>query len=273
MKTKRHQLKDISYFKDGGIATLYNAKTPQKIPVVLRELQAKYLFSPFMHARFVHGIRIRAKVSPHPNIVNSLHYGYHNLIPYEVVEYVPGKNLRFLINKRDCCIKTQTLYILRQIACALAYLHSRHIVHLDLKPENILVRDRDQEDQPLTVKLTDFDLSCHCKSKLHRKLHAGTPSHMAPEQLTDGSVSVANDIFAFGVLAYYLVTGRMPFAGESLEEVRQKQISRRYQLKEAIKINPDLSRQLNWLVMRCLEKEVTDRIPSMNYLCRELERI
>jgi len=269
---KRH-LSEIIDLRHGGIASLYTAKTSDNRRVVLRELQKQFIFKPRMHKFFVHGIRIRKKLSPCDYLVNSLSLGYSGLRPYEIIEYVPGKSLKQLMNSRHESIKANSLTILKQVAKALNHMHNRDMVHLDVKPENILVINNNKAGTSLKVKLTDFDLSRRCQSGFRGRLKAGTPSHMAPEQLTKGKVTPSNDIFAFGVLAYYLVTDRMPFSGFSLQEARQKQISNKHQLKEPVRYNSDISGNLNKLIMHCLEKDTSNRIPNMGYLCQQLERI
>lgn len=269
---KRH-LTEITKFRNGGIASLYTAKTADKTCVVLRELHTQFIFKPRIHKFFLHGIRIRKQLSPCDYIVNSMSLGYAGLRPYEIIEYVPAKSLKQLMNSRHESIKRNSLTILKQISKALTHMHNLNIIHLDVKPENILVVNDANTTNSIKIKLTDFDLSRRCQSGYHGKLRAGTPSHMAPEQLSKGKVSTSNDIFAFGVLAYYLVTGKMPFSGFSLQEARQKQISNKHQLKAPVKYNPDISSKLNTLIMHCLEKNTLNRIPNMGYLCQQLERI
>ena len=104
-------------------------------------------------------------------------------------------------------------------------------------------------------------------------MRSGTASYMAPEQLTSGRVGFGNDIFAFGVLAYYLVAGRMPFAGFTLDEARYRQADIRHVAMAPRKLCPGLSIMLDEIIMACLEKDPDRRFPNMGYLDQELRRI
>ncbi len=271
MGIRQGELKILRPLARGGLADISLAVTPQGRQVVLRELHAHLAFKLRPHWYFRRGRGVRRKLSPHPKIVCPISQGYHGWRPYEVIEYVPGDNLRELIlHQREETAKS-ALSILRQTAEALAHVHDCGILHLDVKAENVLV-DNTKPELGVQVKLTDFDMSRPYRLA-NKRLRCGTASHMAPEQLSSGSISYANDIFAFGVMAYFLVTGRMPFHGWSEKEVRKKQVSKSFQVVEPRKLNADLSSKLNWLILRCLEKDVDQRFPNMAYLVQELGRL
>ncbi|MCF7855028.1 MAG: serine/threonine protein kinase [Candidatus Pacebacteria bacterium] len=271
MSIRRKDLKEGKRIAMGGMAELTLASDPEGRQVVIRQLHRRLVFNVRVHRGFLRGIRLRRSLCPHPNLACPISHGYSGLVPYEIIEYVPGENLRELIMHRHESVRTHALEILRQVAEALAYMHTQHVLHLDVKPENTLVDNTDMA-AGLKVKLTDFDLSRHCS---HGKIRSrsGTVSHMAPEQLRGGCISYANDIFAFGVMAYYLVTGKMPFSGFSLEQMRKQQASRRTEVAEPRRFNADLAPKLNWIIVRCLEKDRAKRFPSMSYLTQELGRI
>lgn len=271
MRLCRHNLQEIRQIAVGGMARLFLAVDEQGNEVVIRELHRSQCLKLRPHWRFRSGLRIRRALSPHPNIVAPYGSGYCGPVPYEIIEYVPGENLRESILKRDETIRAYALEILREVATALGHMHSQQLLHLDVKAENVLVCARENGDG-LTVKLTDFDLSRKYGGGRER-LRSGTASHMAPEQLTGGTVSYANDMFAFGVMAYYFVTGKMPFSGFSLDQVRKHQVSRKFNVVEPRRLNAALAPKLNWIIMRCLEKDRNDRFPNMAYLLQELGRI
>ncbi len=270
MSLCRRDLQTVKQIANGGMASLMLAVDRSGRQVVLRELHRRLALNFRIHLCFYRGIRIREDLCPHPHIVCPLSRGYCGLVPYEIIEYIPGENLRELIMYKPDVIRGCGLAILRQLVAALTYMHNQHILHLDVKPENILV-DMSSEAGPV-VKLTDFDLSRRFRGG-HDRLRSVTASHMAPEQLRGGAVTFANDIFAFGVVAYYLVTGKMPFSGFSLDEVRRQQVSRTYEVTEPRRYNADLAPKLNWLILRCLEKDPEQRLPSMAYLQQEIGRI
>ena len=253
----------------GGMAVLYQAEQPDGTRLVIRELLPKHRWKWRMHRNFLQGAAIRDRVSPHPNIVYSVEYGYWRGVPFEIIEFADGLDLHRLINKKDDVVVKQMLDILRQACRAVAHIHQRGFLHLDIKAENFIINS---SGPSVTVKLTDFDLA-RPRSGGHDAHRSGTPNSMAPEQLKKGIFGVEADIFSFGVMAYYLVTGRKPFVASSQEEVRRQQLSDSYQILEPAKINPGLTPKINKLIMKCLEKEPMARFPNMGYLASELEHM
>jgi len=261
------KLKHIRPIFNGGMATLTLAIDAESgCEWVVRELLKKNIFNIRLHRGFVRGIKVRKLLSPHPHIAYSIENGYNGVNPYEIIEYVNGSNLRLLIHNQDKTILNSPSEVLRQCAIALAHVHSKGFLHLDIKPENFLVNIQDGE---IKIRLTDFDLSKPATVKFDKK-RAGTPVYMAPEHLKHGKISYASDIFAFGVMAYNLVTNKMPFAGNTEKELMNNQVSSRYKVQEPIKINQQLSRKLNKIIMQCLSNKPETRFPSMAYLCKEI---
>ncbi|NOY80543.1 MAG: serine/threonine protein kinase [Kiritimatiellaeota bacterium] len=267
---QRIKIRRLHQIARGGMARLTLAVQPDGTHLVVRELHSHLVFNFRVHMSFRNGRRIRELLSPHPQIVYPVESGYYGLVPYEVIEYVPGENLHERIIHKDNLVQRSHLEILRQAARALAYMHEKNIIHLDVKPENFLI---DDSDGSLRVKLTDFDLSRDCRGVRRDRSRAGTANYMAPEQLTKGAVGVQADIFAFGIMAYYLVTGQKPFSGFTIEEMRRQQVSESYAVTPPSKHNPDLAPKLGWLILRCLEKNPARRIPDMSYLAKELEAV
>jgi serine/threonine-protein kinase len=256
----------VQVLAKGGIARITLGIQPDGRKVAVRELLPRHVLRPRIHWGFVRGTRIREQLSPHPQMTCSFETGHAGIIPYEVIEYVPGENLRERIIHRDECIRAQPLEILRQAALAIAHVHAQQFLHLDIKAENYLV---DTTDGQLRVKLTDFDLSRRygVRSDPYR---SGTASYMSPEQLTAGQIGFESDIFAFGVMAYYLVTGKRPFSGFTIEELRRRQVSHSFEIIEPRRLNPDLMPKLNHIILACLKKDPAKRFPNMAYLCQEL---
>jgi serine/threonine-protein kinase len=271
MRSQRIRIQRLQQIAVGGMAVLFLAEQPDGTNLVIRELHPKLRWRLRSHLRFRRGARIRDLVSPHPNIVFSVEYGYSRLVPYEIIEYVPGQNLHELIGRRDECIVRNNLEVLRQASNAIAHMHDAGYIHLDVKAENFVLDKRAYEQDRVLVKLTDFDLSRRISASFDAR-RAGTASYMAPELLRKGSVGIEADIFAFGVLAYYLVTRRKPFSGFTLDEMRRQQLSQSYLVPEPIRLAPEIAPKLSWIIMKCLEKDPAQRFPSMAYLRRELDR-
>jgi serine/threonine-protein kinase len=253
----------------GGMARLSLAVTPDGRQIVLRQLLSRNLLGFRLRRAFIEGTRIRQILTPHPRIVHSLERGVHGLIPYELIEYVDGVSLRRLLQTKDARIATDALVLLRQCAEALGHVHESGFVHLDVKPENFLVS---QTAAGPEVKLTDFDLARDATAKRSR-WQSGTAAYLAPEQIRKDVVGTPADVFAFGILAYQLLTGRMPFQGKHEKQLRWRQTSDRFVPKPPKSLAPDLNPKVDKLISRCLEKDPENRFRSMAYLCEELRRL
>jgi len=254
----------------GGMARLTLGVASSGRQFVIRELLRRNLFHLRLHRGFVRGTNIRVELTPHANIVASAENGYSGILPYEIIEFVDGESVRRCMQHRDPVIKERSFEILKQAAVALAHVHEMGYIHLDVKAENFLLTQNDGEVQ---VKLTDFDLSLPSGTR-HSHIRSGTEAYMAPEQLkADSMTSPAADIFAFGVMAYNLVTGHMPFEGKTMKERRYRQTNESYTPVPPKERTQDLMPHLDWLIMRCLEKDPAKRFPSMSYLCKELTKM
>ena len=260
----------IRSLRPGGMATLTVVMRPDGSNCVIRELLPKYRCRLKMHLRFFTGAVIRRKVDQHPNIVKSQAFGYSNAFnPCEILEYCPGENISVLANQRSEILTKYVFQILRDTCEAVSYIHAKGYLHLDLKPENVIVWEHEGKAE---VRLTDFDLSLPI-SATRDKRKAGTPEYMAPEQLIGKRIGPETDIFAYGVMAYYLITGKKPFTAGTSDQMYMQKKNAAFQIQEPSKINPGISPKLNYLVMKCLEREPQERFPSMPYLLQELNRL
>jgi serine/threonine-protein kinase len=269
MAAKRIQYTRLHQFAAGGMAVLTLGVQPDGHKLVVRELHPKLRWNLRKHLAFMRGARIREAVSPHAHVVFPIERGYNRLVPYEVIEYVHGANLNDLIIRRDPLVKASAMDILYQACVAVAHVHDQGFLHLDVKPENFLV---DTSRPEFRIKLTDFDLSCRDDGSRNAR-RSGTKAYMSPELLRHGAVGVEADIFAFGVLAYFLVTGRKPFAGHSIRETFRQQLSQDFQVTEPVKMQSEISPKLNRAIMQCLERDPDKRFPCMLFLQKELERM
>jgi serine/threonine-protein kinase len=171
------------------------------------------------------------------------------------------------MQKRDPDVGKYAFDILRQAAAGLAHMHGKGYMHMDVKPENLMVHKLPKGG--LEVQLTDFDLSRPAETKKVDST-GGTELYVPPEQLVDRVISPAGDVFAFGVMAYNLVTGKMPFIGTTELERKQRQISATFMPPEPVTFNKDLAPKLSKLIMQCLQKTREKRLPSMTYVNAEL---
>jgi serine/threonine protein kinase len=197
----------------------------------------------------------------HPNVVNVLSYGeLPDGHPYLVLQFIEGHSLRELVHEGnvelDRCAR-----IIRQIASALSAAHEKGILHRDLKPENVMLQPvGDGEEQ---VKVIDFGIAKIKDSVIAQETvvvsTAGTISYMSPEQLGAREVTPASDVYALGVIAYELITGRKPFNVESpfqLPEAQRAGVS-----VKPTQLRPDLPVAAEDDILKALSYEPQDRFP------------
>jgi len=265
----RLTLRKLRVLTRGGMARLSLAQLGDGTCVVIRELHLRHVFHWRTHMRFVNGLRMHEQLSPHPNIVGYFERSYSGFTPYEVIEYVNGCSMRDLINPREPLPYEDVLPMLVQAGEALCHVHAKGMVHLDVKPANFLVS---RQNGDVRVKLADFDLCCDSGQTRDRR-RAGTTYYMAPEQLKHGDIGVEADIFAFGVTAFFLLTGRKPFDAETMRQMKRQQVSESFKATNPCEINKSVPARMGKLVIDCLAKRMVERVPTMRYAVRELESL
>ncbi len=153
----------------------------------------------------------------HPNIVGIYDIGEEQGIPYIAMEFVEGETLSAIIAKKGRLDPETCVKLISQIASALDYAHKKGIIHRDIKPGNILV------DKELKCKIMDFGIAKLQNSSLTQTgTFLGTPSYASPEQIMEGKVDHRSDIFSLGIVTYEMLTGRLPFKGQSLSSILYK---------------------------------------------------
>jgi serine/threonine-protein kinase len=223
----------------GGMATVYRGKDLRaRRTVAVKTLRPEYRTDPDSRRRFRQEARLMAFVS-HPNLVTV--YDLHEELSgsWVVMEYVPGQNLKKLLDQHGPLPPEEVLLLLEQIAGALGHLHARNLVHLDIKPQNLIVTPDG------TVKLIDFGLAQPTgpRQEMVGGTAFGTVAYLAPEQASGEPVDAATDVYALGCVVYELLTGLPPFtAPEGAEHKRQLIRAHLEQLPVApSEVRPDLA--------------------------------
>ena len=220
--------------------------------------------------RFRREISIAARLQ-HPHMVPLLTAGDVEGLPYFTMPYVAGESLRARLAREGELPITEGVRILREVASALAYAHSHGVVHRDIKPDNVLLSGG-------AAMVTDFGVSkaVDAATTLDGQgitsvgVALGTPAYMAPEQASaDPSVDQRADVYAWGVMAYEVVTGQTPFAGRTPQAMLAAHVTE--QPEDIARRRPGTPRALADLVMRCLEKRPADRPQSADELVRALD--
>ena len=192
----------------------------------------------------------------HPNVLNVFDYGEFEGSPYMIVEFVPGGSLAGRLTQAPMDREVALDY-LTGIGEALDYAHSLGIVHRDVKPANVLIG---AHDAPI---LADFGLAKLLQSSSVKSMTGvttGTPAYMAPEQVTGSQVGPAADRYSLAVMAYEMLTGSLPFSGDSVLEVLYAHVHR--EPDPPSKLNPALPAKVDEVVMRGMAKDPAARWES-----------
>ncbi len=237
--------------------------------------------SPVVQQRFLEEAKITASLS-HAGIVRLFDSGTIGQIPYITSAIVSGGSLADWIAKHPQGMKPETACkILLSVAEAVAFAHSKLTFHRDIKPSNILMDTIAGETEGADAKevrtvLTDFGLAKRWdRTEAALTLEGdilGTSRYMSPEQASGAleDYSVASEVFTLGIVLHELLAGKVPFDGKSGTEIRRAIVqSRPASLRQ---LRPNLSRDLNAIVQKCLEKSPEQRYESVSALVRDLQR-
>jgi serine/threonine-protein kinase len=252
----------------GGMATVYLAEDIKHHRKVAIKVLKEELSASVGAARFLREIEIAAQLQ-HPNILPLLDSGEANGLLYFVMPFVDGQSLRQRLAREHELPVGEAVRILVELVDALAYAHAHGVVHRDIKPDNIMLSGRH-------ALVTDFGVARAVSEATGSNkvttlgVALGTPAYMSPEQATaDPNVDQRADIYAVGVVAYELLTGRTPFSGVTPQQVLAAHVTE--QPDPVSKHRPALSGALEQTVMKCLEKRPSDRWQSAGDLLAVLE--
>jgi serine/threonine-protein kinase len=245
----------ISLLGEGGMGEVYRAddlKLGQK--VALKYIPRRLTDDAEAYRRICTEVRIGRQLS-HPNICRIFDIVEAGGNRFIAMEFIDGEDLASLLRRIGRLPPDKALALTRDIAHGLAAAHDRGIVHRDLKPANIMV------DGEGRARITDFGLSALAE-RLHAEREiAGTPAYMAPEQLSGGEVTARADLYALGLIAYEIFTGRQMFDGSSVEEIRNQHVSLRRRPSSLVReMDPAVER----VILKCIEENPADRMPSVH---------
>jgi eukaryotic-like serine/threonine-protein kinase len=249
----------------GGMAEIWLATDGSGRSYALRRLQKTGRFDFTTRKRFLRGCDVLSRIHQHELIISYIEHGKIDGVPYLLMDYVEGSNLKLLQARGDDVLQEFVGNIIIDMAVALEHVHDSGFMHLDFKPENVMV------SRAGNVRLIDFDLAQPIpKGVLKLTKMPGTPSYMAPEQLKKLGIDHRADIFAFGVTAYELLTGSKPFPGETPEEVLRQQLDPHF-LALPRDLNPEIPPALEKTILKALERDPNKRHPIMSVLVHELQ--
>ncbi len=248
----------------GGMAVVYKAMD-QKLNryVTLKVLKEEHLENQEFINRFAVEAQAAARLS-HPNIVNVYDVGNDGNVYYIVMEYIDGITLKELINKKAPFDNQEALSVAIQIASALEEAHKNNIVHRDIKPHNILVtRDGD-------IKVTDFGIARAATSTTVNVESMGSVHYFSPEQARGGFVDAKSDIYSLGIVLFEMVTGRLPFNGDTPVALAMKHL--REPIPDVRRINPNVSESIYLIILKATQKSSSKRYQTVEDMNRDLKR-
>lgn len=254
---------------EGGMAIVYKAMDNKlRRLVAVKMLKKEFANNKDISDKFKKEATAIANFSD-ANIVNVLDVGHEEEgnIDYFVMEYVNGKTLKELIINSGKLSYTTAISIAIQIAKALQCAHKNNIIHRDVKPQNILVTENG------LIKVTDFGIAKSSTSATitNTTTIMGSAHYLSPEQAKGSFVDLRSDIYSLGVVLYEMVTGVLPFDGESPVTIALKHIQS--EPIEPKKQNPAIPISLNNLIMKCMSKESVNRYQNCKELIDDLQKI
>ena len=248
----------------GGRADVYKAKDH----TLGRYVAIKVLKSEFSEdTNFVSKFRTEAQsaaVLEHPNIVNIYDVGSENGIHYIVMEYVEGITLKTYIGKKGQLTYKEALSIAIQVGRGIQAAHAKNIVHRDIKPQNIIISTDGK------VKVTDFGIARAVSENTIHSDVMGSVHYASPEQARNGYVSSRSDIYSLGIVMYEMVTGRVPFDGDSTVAVAIQHLQD--EMDPPSKYAPNLPVSLEKIIQKCTQKSPDRRYDSMESLLIDLRK-
>lgn len=248
----------------GGMSDVYKAKDHK----LNRFVAAKVLKQEFSeNANFVSKFRIEAQAAAglmHPNIVNVYDVGEENGIYYIVMELVEGITLKKYIEKKARLSVKEAVSIAIQVSMGIEAAHNNHIIHRDIKPQNIIISKEGK------VKVTDFGIAKAATSNTITSNVMGSVHYTSPEQARGGYSDEKSDIYSLGITLFEMLTGRVPFNGETTVAIAIKHIQE--EMPSPRDYIPEIPICVEQIVFKCCQKSPDRRYQSMAELVDDLKQ-
>jgi serine/threonine-protein kinase len=248
----------------GGMALVYEAQDillDRK--VAIKMLRPEFVSDEDFINKFRHEAKAVARIT-HPNVVSIYDIVESEDSLYLVMEYIEGKDLKTVIKDRGKLSIVEALDIANQVTAGVEVAHNNNIIHCDIKPHNILLTENNQ------IKVTDFGIARAVSTSTMTITDTimGSAHYFSPEQAQGKEINTYSDIYSIGIVLYEMISGEVPFKGDSPISVALKHIQN--EPEELKSVMPSVPKQVNDLVMKTLSKEPEDRFSNASELREEL---
>ena len=266
-KRINQRYKILEHIGGGGMSQVYLAEDM----ILNREVAIKVLRYDFsneeeLHRRFQREA-LAATSLAHPNIVSIYDVGNDGDYHFIVMEYIKGKTLKQYIQEFSPIAPAKAVQIMKQLTSAIEHAHDYQIIHRDIKPQNILV------DQNGNVKITDFGIATTLSATSYTKTNSviGTVHYLSPEQAKGGVASHKSDIYALGIVLYELLTGELPFSGESAVSIALKHLQS--ETPSVREYNSSIPQSLENVVLKATAKDPHHRYTNVSEMGTDIETV
>lgn len=253
----------IEKIGSGGMADVYKGKDT----MLNRYVAIKVLKKEFREDEtFVKKFRSEAQAAAgllNPNIVNVYDVGEDRGLYYMVMELVEGITLKEYIDRKKRLSAREVISIAIQMCSGIEEAHKHHIIHRDIKPQNIIISNDGK------VKVTDFGIARMVTSKTTTMVAMGSVHYTSPEQARGGYSDEKSDIYSIGITLYEMVTGQVPFNGDSTVEVAMKHLQE--EITPPSELVPDIPYSLEQIILKCTQKNAERRYKDVGELIQDLK--
>ncbi|WP_066175106.1 Stk1 family PASTA domain-containing Ser/Thr kinase [Bacillus marinisedimentorum] len=249
----------------GGMANVYRAKDM----ILDRIVAVKVLRPEYSNdEEFIKRFRREAQSATslvHNHVVSIFDVGEEDDIYFIVMEYVEGMTLKKYIQQNGPLPIDEALSIMKQVCSAVDHAHHNHIVHRDIKPQNILIDDEG------TIKITDFGIAMALSATAITQTNSvlGSVHYLSPEQARGGLATNKSDIYSLGIVMFELLTGRLPFSGESAVSIALKHLQT--ETPSVRRWNPDIPQSVENIILKATAKDPFHRYRSIDEMEQDLE--
>ncbi len=249
----------------GGMANVYSARDSLLNRIVTIKVLKDYLANDEDFIRRLHREAQAAAGLSHPHIVNIYDVGEENDVHFIVMEYVQGKTLKDLIHEKGRIPVDTAVEIMRQITEAIHHAHTQRVIHRDIKPQNILISHGGQ------VKVTDFGIAVAMDSATvtNNEQVMGSVHYFSPEQAKGKLTSEQSDIYSLGIVFYEMLTGQVPYIGESPISVALKHLNE--DVRPPSELNSEIPHPLEMVILKAVQKNPSQRYASAREFLEDIQ--